>query len=596
MSGAWFDDPVTGLATNNPNGPTQIGENESNNAWNANANAWTQQVSAAPAGANLTSPTDWYEWGKTQSGFFGTYTDPATGQERPTPPPPNTVGGGYSQAFNPKSGKWEITGTPNGGFFGFVENNPYAFAALAAAGVIGAGVLGGAGATLAPAAGAGDLAGSGLAVGAAGEAGIGTGLEGGLLAGAAPGLAAGAAPLVAGAAPLVAGAAPGAAGAAPLVAGAGPAAGGFLGSIGHYAPLIATGVGALGSLGGALIQSGAAKDAAATQAGAAAAANQTLQDQYTQNRSDLAPYRAVGTQALGGLTNLTAQPLTYGGYQAQAPLDPSGYAFNAQPYDFNPQQYAFNGQPYAFNPQQYAFTPPSGQDVLNQDPGYQFRVQQGQQQLDRQAAGKGQLLSGGQLKGAARFSQDLASQEYQAAYSRSLGQNQMTYERGLQSNQMGYGRALSENQLWYDRALQGNQQGYQRALAGNEQTYGRAQTANEQAQQRALLQYGTNLSTQTGLRQLQYNELAGLAGTGQTATSQLGQFGAQMAGNVANNMTSAGAAQAAGQVGSANAIAGGFQGVGNAANSYLSYSLMQQQMANQQNQQGLLLAALGGKK
>jgi len=52
------------------------------------------------------------------------------------------------------------------------------------------------------------------------------------------------------------------------------------------------------------------------------------------------------------------------------------------------------------------------------DPGYQFRMDQGQQGLERSAAARGGLLSGAALKDTARFSQGLASQDYQAAFDR----------------------------------------------------------------------------------------------------------------------------------------------------------------------------------
>lgn len=52
------------------------------------------------------------------------------------------------------------------------------------------------------------------------------------------------------------------------------------------------------------------------------------------------------------------------------------------------------------------------------DPGYQFRVDQGQQALERSAAARGGLMSGSALKDTARFSQGLASQDYQAAFDR----------------------------------------------------------------------------------------------------------------------------------------------------------------------------------
>jgi hypothetical protein len=52
------------------------------------------------------------------------------------------------------------------------------------------------------------------------------------------------------------------------------------------------------------------------------------------------------------------------------------------------------------------------------DPGYAFRLSEGMKALDRTAAARGGLLSGATLKGAERFNQGLASDEYQRAYER----------------------------------------------------------------------------------------------------------------------------------------------------------------------------------
>lgn len=62
----------------------------------------------------------------------------------------------------------------------------------------------------------------------------------------------------------------------------------------------------------------------------------------------------------------------------------------------------------------------SGQVNMMADPGYQFRLSEGMKALDRQAAARGGLISGSALRGAQRFGQDLASQEYGAAYDRAL--------------------------------------------------------------------------------------------------------------------------------------------------------------------------------
>jgi hypothetical protein len=53
-----------------------------------------------------------------------------------------------------------------------------------------------------------------------------------------------------------------------------------------------------------------------------------------------------------------------------------------------------------------------------QDPGYAFRLSEGQKALDRQAAARGGLISGGALKAAQRFGQEMGSQEYTNAYNR----------------------------------------------------------------------------------------------------------------------------------------------------------------------------------
>lgn len=61
---------------------------------------------------------------------------------------------------------------------------------------------------------------------------------------------------------------------------------------------------------------------------------------------------------------------------------------------------------------------PFGMDQFNADPGYAFRLSEGQKALERSAAARGGLLSGAAMKGAERFGQDLGSQEYMNAFNR----------------------------------------------------------------------------------------------------------------------------------------------------------------------------------
>lgn len=52
------------------------------------------------------------------------------------------------------------------------------------------------------------------------------------------------------------------------------------------------------------------------------------------------------------------------------------------------------------------------------DPGYAFRLAEGNKALDRTAAARGGLLSGGAMKAAQRYGQDMGSQEYMNAFNR----------------------------------------------------------------------------------------------------------------------------------------------------------------------------------
>jgi hypothetical protein len=59
-----------------------------------------------------------------------------------------------------------------------------------------------------------------------------------------------------------------------------------------------------------------------------------------------------------------------------------------------------------------------GMTDFTTDPGYAFRLSEGEKTLGRTAAARGGLISGGALKAAQRFGQDYGSQEYQSAFNR----------------------------------------------------------------------------------------------------------------------------------------------------------------------------------
>ena len=64
-----------------------------------------------------------------------------------------------------------------------------------------------------------------------------------------------------------------------------------------------------------------------------------------------------------------------------------------------------------------------------QDPGYGFRLSEGIKGIDRSAAARGLLQSGGTLKGVNRFAQDYASNEYGNAYNRYNQDNSTEFNR-----------------------------------------------------------------------------------------------------------------------------------------------------------------------
>jgi len=129
---------------------------------------------------------------------------------------------------------------------------------------------------------------------------------------------------------------------------------------------IATGTAILGS---AVLGGLAANKAAKTQAGAANRAADLQQQQFERQTELQTPYRQAGERALGKL---------------EAASD---------------------------------YTP-FGMDQFQADPGYAFRLSEGQKALDRQAAARGGLISGGALKAAQRYGQEMGSQEYTNAFNR----------------------------------------------------------------------------------------------------------------------------------------------------------------------------------
>lgn len=125
---------------------------------------------------------------------------------------------------------------------------------------------------------------------------------------------------------------------------------------------------------------------------------------FEQQRQDIAPWRDIGVQAL--------QSLQRGLESGQ--FDPGSFSFN-----------------------------------FEADPGYQFRLQEGQKAMDRSAAARGNLLSGGQAKALTQYNQGMASQEYGNAFNRAMQKHSVeAARRGDQFNRLatmaGVGQTASQ--------------------------------------------------------------------------------------------------------------------------------------------------------
>lgn len=144
----------------------------------------------------------------------------------------------------------------------------------------------------------------------------------------------------------------------------------------------AAAIGAVASVGGGLIASSGAKSAAKTQAQAAGQAQASQERAFERQVELQEPFRQAGLTAQEQIMQL----LGIGGDKAA-----QGYGSLAKPF---------------------------GTEQFQQDPGYAFRQAEGMKALERSAAARGGLLSGGTLKGIQRFGQDLASQEYGNAFNR----------------------------------------------------------------------------------------------------------------------------------------------------------------------------------
>jgi len=113
------------------------------------------------------------------------------------------------------------------------------------------------------------------------------------------------------------------------------------------------------------------------------------------------------------------------------------------------------------------------------DPGYAFRLAEGNKALERSAAARGMVLSGSMFKGLQRYGQDMGAQEYQNAFNR-YQVNRTNQLNPLQSL-MGAGQTAA-NTLSGAAGQLGGQLGENAIGAGNARASGYIGSANAYTQ------------------------------------------------------------------------------------------------------------------
>lgn len=180
--------------------------------------------------------------------------------------------------------------------------------------------------------------------------------------------------------------------------------------------------------GSAVLGFAGSKKAAKAQKNAAQQASNTEQQMFEQNRQDMAPWREAGVQGLDALKfglGLSGDPSS------------SGYGDLLRNFSMSDFQ---------------------------QDPGYQFRQQQGEQAINRNALARGRYNSGGTLKELQRYNSGLASDEYGNAFNRYQTQQGNRYNRLAGISSVGQ---TSTQQVNADRSAVGNNVAQNQLAAGN---------------------------------------------------------------------------------------------------------------------------------
>jgi hypothetical protein len=327
----------------------------------------------------------------------------------------------------------------------------------------------------------------------------------------------------------------------------------------------------------------AGQSAAAQQAQAMERANAFAQGSIDQNRADLQQREAAGVAGLqqgaaGAIDSYRqggslADTYLNNGYNRAGAAVNTGYGAaqntiaglqrerGPQAYDVNGQ---FAGQMDRMQQQQGGLAGIANQAQM--DPGMQFRQQQGEQAISRQAAAAGGRASPRTMKAMAEFNSGLASQEYGNAYNRALATQGQAF--GQQAQIAGMGLSSLANQAGREDAMgQYNRQRLDSlgtTRAGMSVDSGRGLADIYAGQGQALA--GNAWNTNSAVGGMQYGSAQDIAGLGTTyggmQTDLTGQaINSQWQASGAGGMTDQAAANArGGMAGTIGGIIGGIFG------------------------------------
>lgn len=181
-------------------------------------------------------------------------------------------------------------------------------------------------------------------------------------------------------------------------------------------------------LGGAALSGIASNKAAKTQANAANQATQVQQGMFDKTTANLSPWLQGGNVSLQalmqglGLGGNAAPTVDWNRYLRENPDVAASATYAGDPaahyekYGKGEGRQVFMSDPQDFGIASGSLIKPFGLEDFKASPAYQFNLEEGRKAIDKAAAARGKYYQPSTLQDIAKFSQGLASNEFQNAY------------------------------------------------------------------------------------------------------------------------------------------------------------------------------------